>query len=113
MAANSPHQGHLGVPKGIVLHNVKVIDGVVHKIHKTIVHMFNLSDVEDPDLYAAQPILEWMDTDKGKWVMEKSIEVPVWHRYLDHMTYGYKYAIEAYLKDVDYTFYVLKWGQNS
>ena len=31
-----------------------------------IFHQFNLGDVEDPDIYAAQPIWEWQQTEKGK-----------------------------------------------
>lgn len=29
-------------------------------------HRFNLSDVEDPEIYAAQPIWEWEQTEIGR-----------------------------------------------
>ena len=38
----------------------KVVDEdnqrIVQEIHKVVVYKFDLSDVEDPDLYAAEPI---------------------------------------------------------
>ena len=40
---------------------------VVEEIHKVVVHRFDLSDVEDPDLYAAQPLWEWRRLEYGKY----------------------------------------------
>ena len=111
MGHKRPDDGYLGdvpdkqVPKFI-------LEGDrVHEIHKIVVHKFRLSDVDDPEIYAAQPIYEWQQSDKGKWIMDHAMEPPVWHRYIDAQTYGYQYAITAKLKGVDYTFYTLKWGQ--
>lgn len=87
-----------------------IIEDRVHRIHKVIVYRFRMGDVEDPDLYAAQPLCEWQDSEMGKWVMERSVEVPMWHRQADVSNYGYQYAIEAFLKGADYSFWVLKWG---
>jgi len=103
-------EGFLDDPKGTKLHEVMVIDGCAHKIHKFAVHRFVLGDVDDPDLYAAQPMWEWQQSDMGKWVMEHSIETPMWMRYLEPISYGYNYAIIAWLKEQDYTFWCLKWG---
>jgi hypothetical protein len=75
-----------------------------------IVYSFKMGDVEDPDLYAGQPLMEWQESEMGKWVMERAVDSPEWHRNIDHTTYGYQYAIVAKLKDVDYTFWTLKWG---
>jgi hypothetical protein len=69
-----------------------------------------MGDVEDPELYAAEPLLNWQNSEMGKWVMEKSVEVPMWHRMHDQFSYGYTFAIEAWLKGADYSFWVLKWG---
>jgi hypothetical protein len=44
------------------------------------VHEFNMGDVEDPDLYAAQPLYEWQQSEQGKWIMEHAVEPPFWHR---------------------------------
>ena len=97
-------------PYGIKLQEFMVIGNKAHKIHKVPVHTFNVSDVDDPDLYAAQPLWEWQASEMGKWVMEKSIEVPMWHRVMEPMSYHYRYAVTAFLKDEDYTYWCLKWG---
>jgi hypothetical protein len=63
-----------------------------------VVHKFDLSDVEDPDLYAAQPIWEWQNSEAGKFVMENAIDKPEWHRHMDPMFMGYRYIIIAELE---------------
>jgi hypothetical protein len=73
-----------------------------------IVHEFRLSDVDDPDLLAAEPIWNWQQSDSGKWVMENAIQKPSWHRHADISTYGYKYQIRADLTDEQITFFELK-----
>ena len=32
-------------------------------------YKFLVGDVEDVDVYVAEPILRWQQTDRGKWVM--------------------------------------------
>ena len=73
------------------------------------VHEFNMSDVEDPDLWAAQYLYEFERSEKGKWIMENSSPTPSWHKHADHMTYGYKYQIKAYLTPEQLTYYKLKY----
>ena len=85
-------------------------DGSIEEIHKIVVHTFRVGDAEDPDLYAAQPLWEWQESEKGKWVMEHAIETPTWHRELDFVSYGYRYAIMAELPGARATEYYLKWG---
>ena len=80
---------------------VKIIDDEPVKIHDVVVHQFRLSDVEDPELFAAEPIWRWQQTELGQWVMENAMEKPIWHRHMDYNTYGYHYAITAKLKDPD------------
>lgn len=86
-------------------HNVK-------EIHKAVVHRFHLSDVEDPDLYAAEPIWKWQESEQGKFVMEHSMDKPEWHRQINHMTYGYDYIILAELEMSKLSEFYLKWGQD-
>ena len=81
-----------------------------HRIHKVVVHRFTMGDVDDPDLYAAEPLYKWQNSEMGQWVMERSVDTPEWHRQPDMMQYGYRYAVVAKLKDVDYTWWTLKWG---
>lgn len=75
-----------------------------------VVHSFTVSDVEDPEIYAAGPILDWQNTDAGSWVMEHAVEPPCFFQQIDYNTYGYKYMIKATLKDEDALYYKLKWG---
>jgi len=103
-------KGHLGQRKGTKLNDYMVLEDRVHQIHRVIVHRFRMGEVEDPDLYAATSLWEWQASEMGKFVMEKSIETPVWHRQHDVANYGYQYAVQAFLKGVDYSFWVLKWG---
>lgn len=85
---------------------------VVEEIHKLVVHQFRMSDVEDPDLYAAQPIHEWEKSDAGKFVMEHAIDTPEWHRHLDPVSYGYQYIIVAELEKKKLSEFYLRWGKN-
>jgi hypothetical protein len=105
--------GYLDKPKGTNLLNKFILIGDhVVEIHNVIVHRFALGDVEDPDLYAGFPLIEWRESEQGTWVMKHSIETPMWIRHVDPATYGYQYAIRAWLKGPDYTFFQLKWGQS-
>jgi hypothetical protein len=73
-----------------------------------IVHEFRLSDVDDPDIYAAGPIFDWERSEAGSWVMKNAYDKPSWHRHADINTYGYKYQIRADLTDEQITFFELK-----
>ncbi len=104
------YTGYLGPEPTKPTHEYMIIEDRVYKIHDVIVHQFSMGDVEDPDLYAADPIIKWQRTEKGTWVMEHAVESPIWHRMVDHSNFGYTFVIRAKLKDVDYTFYQLKWS---
>jgi hypothetical protein len=88
---------------------VKIIDDEPVKIYNVVVHQFRLSDVEDPELFAAEPIWKWQQTELGQWVMENAMEKPIWNRHIDFNTYGYHYAITAKLKDPDYVWFLMKY----
>ena len=81
-------------------------DSVNRKVH---VDTIRISDVDDPEIYLAQPLYEWTQTEKGKWVMEHSTPSPSYHQHIDHLSYGYTFYICAYLNEKDYTFYRLKY----
>ena len=76
---------------------------------KVVVHKIRMGDVEDPDLYVAEPIYNWQQTDAGKFIMEKSTKQPEWHRLIDPHSYGYVYHIVAYLEGPDLTYWKLKY----
>lgn len=84
---------------------------VVKEIHKVVVHKFTVGDVEDPDLYAAEPMWKWQQTEQGKFVMEHAITEPVWNRYLDYGSYGHQYSIVAELEMKKLSEYYLRWGK--
>ena len=70
-----------------------------------------MGDVEDPYLYAAEPIWKWQQTDHGQWVMEHSLEQPVFYCKPDPHQWGYKVEISGELEDKDAVVYLLKYGQ--
>lgn len=78
-------------------------------MQEVIVHSIKMGDVEDPDIFVAEPIYNWQQTDEGKWVMEKSVQQPMWRRTLDPTLYGYRYDIIAYLDGADLTYWKLKY----
>lgn len=78
-----------------------------------IVHGFRVSDTEDPEIYAAGPIIDWQNSEKGRWVMEHAIGKPTYTQHIDYNTYGYKYVIKAVLNDEDAMLYRLKWGYDT
>jgi len=86
----------------------RVIDDHVVRISDIVVHEFSMGDVEDPDLYAAQPISEWQDSAAGQFVMTHAVEKPYWTRRVDQYSYGYQYAIVARMREPDQTFFRLK-----
>jgi hypothetical protein len=86
----------------------KIIDDHVVHFSDICVHEFTMGDVEDPDLYAAQPISEWQGSEAGKFVMEHAVEKPYWSRQVDHSSYGHRYRIMARLSEPNQTFFRLK-----
>ena len=89
---------------------VKLIGGRAVQFSDVCVHEFTMGDVEDPDLYVAQPIYEWQQSDAGKFIMEHAVEKPYWTRQADIASYGHLYRIMARLSEQDQTFWTLKWG---
>ena len=73
-------------------------------------HTFKMGDVDDVEIYAAQPIYEWQQTPAGKWCMEYGTN----HHYLtgfDPNGYGYKITIVGDFEDKLATEYLLRWNK--
>ena len=87
---------------------VKVINNRAVSFRDVRVHEFVMGDVEDPDLYAAQPLYEWSETDCGKWCIEHAVETPYWVRSADPTSYGYRYQVIARLSEQNETYFNLK-----
>lgn len=103
-----PSTGYLGPTPSKTLGKFQVFDGEPHELHNVVVHRFKLRDVDDPDIYAAQPLWEWEASEAGRWVTEHAIETPRWHRQDDPMSFSTNYAITAVLKEKDYAMWILK-----
>ena len=73
-------------------------------------HSFTMGDVDDIDIYVAQPIYEWQQTDHGKWVMENAQDL-AYYTSPDHNTFGHRITIRGELEDKKATEYYLKWGK--
>jgi hypothetical protein len=93
-------------------YQVKFIDGQPVAFRDVIVHTILMGDVEDPDLFVADPIWKWQQTESGKFVMEHAVDQPYWHRSTDYNSYGHRYDIVARLSEQNETFWRLKWGGN-
>lgn len=72
------------------------------------VFRFSMGDVEDPELYAAQPLYEWLQTEKGKWVKEYSSDM-IYSIIPDVEYYGYRCVVRAAFNNNALDLYILKW----
>lgn len=86
-------------------------DNTVSEIHKVVVHRFQMSDVDDPDLYAAQPLWEWQQSEAGQFVMNNAVDKPEWQRNHSYLTMGYEYVIIAELEKKKLAEFYLKFGK--
>jgi hypothetical protein len=87
----------------------RLINDQTVKISDVVVASFDVGDVDDPDLYAAQPIYEWQQTDAGRWIIEHAVDQPFWHRESIPWLMGHRYHIVARLKEPDELYWTLKW----
>jgi hypothetical protein len=85
-------------------------DGGVEEIHKVVFYKFNMGDVEDPQLYAAQPLYEWQQSEPGQYVMKNAVDTPVWNTGPDTATWGYYVVVTAEMEAKKLTEYYLRWG---
>ena len=75
------------------------------------VHYINMGDVEDPDIYAGEPLWNWQQSEAGQWVMANAAETPYWISSVDHVTWGHKYKIMARLSEQNQTYFRLKFNK--
>jgi len=74
-------------------------------------HSFSMGDVDDVDIYVAQPIYEWQQTDQGKWVMQHAQDL-CYNVYPDLSTFGHRITICGKIEEsVQLTEYLLKYGK--
>ena len=87
----------------------KIINGKVVKFSDMVVHQFRIGDVEDPRLYAADPIWQWQQTEAGKFVTENAVEPIWWMQSTNYPSHESEFTIVARMKESDQTFYTLKY----
>ena len=90
---------------------VRVVNGQAIKYSDVCVHEFKIGDVEDPDIYAGEPLWQWQQSEAGQWVMANATETPYWISSLDHVTWGHKYKIMARLSEQNQTYFRLKFNK--
>jgi hypothetical protein len=77
-------------------------------MQRLALHQFRMGDVDDVEIYVAQPIYEWQQTDAGKWCMEHATNL----HYLtgfDPTGFGYRVTITGDLEDKLATEFLLRW----
>jgi len=75
---------------------------------KVTFHSFSMGDVDDPDVYAAQPIWEWQQTEQGQWVIAHAQDLR-YYTGADLHNFGYRITIKGDLEPHLATEYFLKW----
>jgi hypothetical protein len=108
--ANAYFQHHSPYTHRSPRHKYNLIGDRVEECKEVVVHSFSMGDVEDPDLYAAQPLYEWEKSEAGQWVMKNAADTPTWYRMADSMSYGYRYQIRAKLMGSALTEWLLRHG---
>lgn len=101
-------RGYMGHAPIKVTYRYMIINDRVEQVREIVVHTFTMGDVEDPDLYAAEPLYKWQQSEEGKWVMAYAVETPSWYRIPDVMQYGYRYEIRAKLSGARLTEWLLR-----
>ena len=76
---------------------------------KITFHTFGLGDVEDPELYAALPLGEFMATEKGQWIRDNCRD-PQYVIRPDPHTYGTKVMVYGEVEEPAATEYFLRWA---
>jgi len=74
-------------------------------------HTFTMGDVDDIEIYVAQPIWEWQQTEQGQWVMTHCSD-PRYSFNPDVNSWGHRVILYGELHDKDATFWQLKWGKH-
>jgi hypothetical protein len=106
-----PAQGYLGPKPTKDTYKYMQIGDRVEEVREIVVYEFMMGDVDDPDLYAGEPLWKWQQSEEGQWIMEHAVETPSWYRIPDTLQYGYKYQIRAKLSGPRLTEYLLRHSQ--
>lgn len=73
------------------------------------VYGFGLGDCEDPELYAAQPLWEWQQTEHGAWCVA-NLDDPTFHIGPDYQGFGYRVTVDAGFTEDQWTEYMFRFS---
>lgn len=76
---------------------------------RVVFHAFVMPYMDDPDVFVAQPIYEWQQTQQGQWVMQNAQDVS-WAKQLDVSTMGHRVVIYGDLEPRLATEYFLRYN---
>lgn len=79
-------------------------------MNQTLVHHFRMGDVEDPEIYAAQGLIEFERSEKGAWIMQHATEAPTFYIRTDMDNFGYRVEIKACLEQEALLYFALRWS---
>ena len=68
-----------------------------------------MGDVDDPEVYAAMPIIEWQKTEQGQWVMEHCPD-PQYRFRVSPQNWGQQCELFGSLDERSAVVFLLKWG---
>lgn len=77
---------------------------------KVVFHSFSMGDVDDPEIYAAIPLGEFMSSEKGLWI-KSHCKDPCYIIRSDPSTFGVKCIVYGEVEDKSATEYYLRWNQ--
>jgi hypothetical protein len=69
-----------------------------------------MGDVDDPELYAALPLGEFMATEKGQWIRDNCAD-PQYIIRPDPHSYGTKVIVYGQVHEKAAVFFNLRWGK--
>lgn len=77
---------------------------------KITFHTFSIGDPDDPEIYAAFPLSEFMSTEKGQWIRANCAD-PQYIIRPDPNTYGQRVFVHGEVEEKLATEYFLRWDR--
>jgi hypothetical protein len=74
------------------------------------IHEFTLGDVDDPEVYAALPLMKFLETEKGIWCKTHSETEMTYEVLPDIISFGYRVTVHAKFNPEDLMMYHLKYS---
>lgn len=79
-------------------------------MRRIVFHTLLLGDVDDPEIHAAGPLHEFMQTAKGQWLKQHCRD-PLYRVSVDPNSYGFKVVVYGELEERQAVEYLLRWNQ--